>query len=193
MTVTAAVPLLPSLVAVIVTGPPATLPVTRPLASTVATVASPVVQTTVRPVSVMPLASFNVAVSCRVAATCTLPVAGVTRTVSTGTRATVIAALPLFPSLVAVIVADPSAFAVTSPVTETLAIPVSLLAQVTARPLRGLPAGSLGVAVSWMVCPGVRLAVAGLTSTDATDNLVWQLAEPASVKAPPVTCTNSHE
>ncbi len=59
------VPFLPSLVAVMVTGP-AAFAVTRPFASTVATVALLVCQVTVRPVSGVPAASFGVAVSCTV-------------------------------------------------------------------------------------------------------------------------------
>ena len=62
VTVLAAVPATPSLVAVIVAVPAAT-PVTRPLAETVATVLLLVVQVTVRPLRAVPLASFGVAVN----------------------------------------------------------------------------------------------------------------------------------
>src|SRR5256885_17025260 len=61
----AAVPLCPSDVAVIVVEPAAT-PVTRPLPFTVAAAMLELVHVTVRPVSVLPLASFTVAVSCTV-------------------------------------------------------------------------------------------------------------------------------
>src|SRR2546428_10881413 len=61
VTVTAAEPLLPSLVAVTVTGPPAPLPVTRPVASTVAIVAALVAQVTVRPGRGLPDAACGVA------------------------------------------------------------------------------------------------------------------------------------
>src|SRR5438552_3615213 len=81
---------------------------------------------------------------------------------------TVIADVPLFPSLVAVIVADPAATPLTRPLPFTVATDVMLLAQVTTRPVRGLPPASLGVAASCTVCPAVTLAVAGLTVTDAT-------------------------
>src|SRR5713101_2471107 len=64
VTVTAAEPLLPSLVAVMVTGPPAAFPVTSPLTSTLATVVSLEAQVTVRPVSGWPAASCGVALSC---------------------------------------------------------------------------------------------------------------------------------
>src|SRR3989454_5478923 len=57
VTVIADMPLFPSDAAVIATGPPAPFPVTRPFASTVATVASAVCQVTTRPVSGLPFAS----------------------------------------------------------------------------------------------------------------------------------------
>src|SRR5207249_2078422 len=116
-TVMAAVPLWPSLVAVIV-AEPAAAPVTRPLVLTVATDVLLLDQDTARPVSGVPFASCGVAVSCTVPPATTLPVAGLTVTVATGTGGTVvtvIAAVPLCPSLVAVIVAAPAARAVTSP------------------------------------------------------------------------------
>ena len=62
VTVTALVPLCPSLVAVIVTEPAAT-PLTAPLALTVATPALLLAQVTVRPLNAFPLTSFGVAVS----------------------------------------------------------------------------------------------------------------------------------
>src|SRR5438270_10828425 len=83
-TVTAELPLFPSLVAVMVTGPPAALAVTRPFASTVARVASLVPHVTLRPVSGLPVASFGVAVSCSVVLASTVAGAGVTSTEATG-------------------------------------------------------------------------------------------------------------
>src|SRR3989442_1332634 len=83
VTVTAAVPFLPSLVAVIVAAPAAT-PVTSPLPLTVATAGLPLAHVTTRPTSRLPLASFSVAVSCTVAPTETLGLAGVTVTDATG-------------------------------------------------------------------------------------------------------------
>src|SRR3989449_3632690 len=102
VTVIAAVPLWPSLAAVIVAAPALT-PVTRPLADTVATAVLPLDQLTVRPVSGLPFASFGVAASCTVCPTNTLAVVGLTATEATGTLVTVIAAVPLWPSLAAVI------------------------------------------------------------------------------------------
>ena len=149
LTVMADVPLLPSLVAVMVTGPPTAVPVTRPFASTVAMLASAVVHVTARPVSALPLASFGVAVSCTVVFTAIVAVAGVTSTEATGTRFTVIAAVPLLPSLVAVTVTGPpAALPVTRPFVSTVARVVSLVVHVTTRPVRGLPFASFGLAVS---------------------------------------------
>jgi hypothetical protein len=84
VTVTVAVPLFPSLVAVMVAVPAAT-PVTNPLPFTVAIVALLLAHVIVRPVSVFPAESFGVAVSCVVAPTPTVAVAGLTVTDATGT------------------------------------------------------------------------------------------------------------
>src|SRR5260370_6395884 len=177
VTVTADVPVLPSLVAVIVTGPPTAVPVTSPVAETVAMVASLVVHVTVRPVSGLPAASFGVAVSWTVVPVTMLAVAGVTATEATGTGVTVTADVPLWPSLVAVIVTGPpAAVPVTSPVAETVAMVASLVAHVTVRPVSGLPPASFGVAVSCTVAPTAMLAVAGVTATDATGTGVTVMA-----------------
>src|SRR5712691_3871522 len=160
VTVRLDVPLLPSLVAVMTTGPPTLLPATRPFASTVARVASLVPHVTVRPVSVLPFASFSVAVSCSVMPTATLAGDGVTFTESTGAGLTVTADVPLLPSLAAVIVTGPpAALPVTRPFTSTVARVALLVVQVTARPVSGLPAASFGVALSWTVAPTDTLAV----------------------------------
>ncbi len=163
----AAVPLWPSLVAVIVAVPTAA-PVTSPLAVTVATDVLELAQVTVRPVSGAPFASFGVAVSCTVDPTSTVADAGATVTEATGTWTTVSAALPLCPSLVAVIVAVPATLPVTSPAALTVATVVLLLAHVTVRPVSGVPFASFGVAVSCTVVPSFTDAVAGVTSTVAT-------------------------
>src|SRR6267378_759825 len=168
VTVTVAVPLWPSLVAVIVAVPAAT-PLTRPLPLTVATAVLLLAHVTTRPVSGLPLASFGVAVSCTLAPTGTLAVAGLTATDATGTFVAVTVAVPLWPSLVAVIVAVPAATPLTRPLPLTVATAVLLLAQVTTRPVSGLPLASLGVAVSCTLAPTSTLAVAGLTATDATE------------------------
>ena len=78
------VPLFASLVAVIVAEPTAT-PVTRPLLLTVATDVVELVHVTVRPVRMLPFASFSVAVSCSVAFVEMVAGVGVTVTEATGT------------------------------------------------------------------------------------------------------------
>src|SRR5207245_11571859 len=147
LTVTAAVPLCPSLVAVMVADPAAT-PVTSPLPLTVATPVLLLAHVTTRPVSVAPLASLGVAVSCAVCPAGMLAVAGVTATDATGTTLTVSAAVPLLPSLVAVMVAEPAATPVTSPLPSTAATPAFLLAQVTTPPARAAPPATFGVAAT---------------------------------------------
>src|SRR5438132_4685965 len=167
LTVTAALPAFPSLVAVIVADP-AAAPVTSPLADTVATAQALDVQATARPVSTLPAASLSVAVSCAAPPSRMTAVTGPITTDATGTFATLVAADPLCPSLVAVIVTDPAATPVTSPAADTVAIAGFERVQVTARPVRMFPAASLAVAVSCTECPTRTPVAAGLTLTDAT-------------------------
>src|SRR5439155_8544303 len=167
-TVTTDVPLLPSLVAVTVAVPPSATSVTSPVGDTVITVGVLDVHATDRPVKGLPLASLSVTFSWMVPWSGSVAGAGLTTTVATGTSATVTAAVPAFPSLVAVIVAVPAATPFTSPLLLTVAILVLLLAHVTVRPVSAVPAESFGVAVSCAVCPTIRLAVAGATATEAT-------------------------
>ena len=143
----AEVPLLASLVAVMIADPAAT-PATRPLAETVAVPVALLDQVSTRPVSTLPAESFVTAVSCNVDPTFTLARAGVTVTDATGTTVTVIAAVPLLPSLVAVIVAVPTATADTRPLADTVATAGALLDHAMLRPVRTLPAESLVVAAS---------------------------------------------
>src|SRR5438128_5526917 len=161
------VPLLPSLVAVIVAEPGVT-PETRPLLLTVATAVLELDHVTVRPESGLPPASLGVAVSCTVWPACTETEGGVTSTVATGTFVTLIDEVPLFPSLVAVIVAEPGVTPDTSPLLLTVATAVVELDHVTVRPESGFPPASLGVAVSCTVWPACTDAEGGVTSTDAT-------------------------
>src|SRR6266550_4154347 len=176
VTVMAAVPLCPSLVAVIV-AEPATTPLTSPLELTVATEVLLLDHVIVRPVSALPLASFGVAVSWSVLPAGTLPEAGLTVTEATGTCTTVMAAVPLCPSLMAVIVAEPATLPVTSPLELTVATVVLLLDHAIVRPDSGLPAASFGVAVSWSALPAGTLAEAGLTVTDATGTCTTVMAD----------------
>jgi len=82
VTVIAALPPVPSLVAVIVDEPGAT-PVTNPVLETVATLGLLLAHVTGRPVSGVPAASFSVAVSCIVFPTGSSPDAGDTSTEAT--------------------------------------------------------------------------------------------------------------
>src|SRR2546423_14332096 len=85
---------------------------------------------------------------------------------------TVMDDVPLFPSLVAVIVADPGVTPETSPELLTVATEVLLLDQVTARPESAALFACLGVPVSCPVCPACPFAEGGVTSTVATGTLV---------------------
>src|SRR5205807_8715516 len=93
---------------------------------------------------------------------------GVTSTVATGTFVTVTDEVPLFPSLVAVIVAEPGVTPETRPPLLTVATAVLELDHVTVRPESGAPLASFGVAVSCTVWPACTDAEGGVTSTDAT-------------------------
>jgi len=85
MTVIDAVPLCPSLVAVIVAGPPTATAVTSPEVVTVATVESPDAHVIGRPTRESPLASMRVAWSWTVRPTKRVATGGDTRTAATGT------------------------------------------------------------------------------------------------------------
>src|SRR5207245_2861328 len=105
VTVTLAEPLLPSLVAVIIACPAPT-PLATPVPSAAATTALSLVHRTILRPNPSPFASRVVAVRSTVCPTATLAVAGVTVTVAAGAfDTTVTVAVPLCPSLVAVIVA----------------------------------------------------------------------------------------
>ena len=166
VTVTLDVPLWPSLVAVIV-AEPAPAPVTRPLPLTDATDALLLLHVITRPDSTLPLASLAVAVSCTVCPVCRLADVGATVTVATGTFVTVMVAVPLFPSLVAVIVAEPLPAPVARPLPPTVTAEL-LLAHVTVRPVSTLPRESVVVACSCVVAPIRMVAAVGATLTADT-------------------------
>src|SRR5947207_10709623 len=167
VTAIAAVPLCPSLVAERVAEPGA-MPVTSPLPLTDATDGFELVQLTARPESVLPLASLSVAASCWVCPTWIPAEAGVTATEATGTFVTVIEEVPVCPSLVAVMIADPTAAAVTTPLPLTVATDAFELDQLTTRPESVLPLASLSVAATCSVWPTWTVAEAGVTATEAT-------------------------
>ena len=98
---------------------------------------------------------------------CAPPVATDLYVVVEGTT-TVNEALPLCPSEVAVIVADPAATADTRPVADTVAIAASEVAQEIERPVNTLPLASCVVAVNWYVAPIGIVKLAGTTVTVAT-------------------------
>src|SRR3989442_11638162 len=85
-----------------------------------------------------------------------------------GNSVTVSADEPLWPSLVAVIVAVPTTSAVTKAFPLTVPTTTLLLVQVIARPVRMLPLASRSVAVNCCVPPTRRLMVAGVMVTEAT-------------------------
>src|SRR5204862_6105997 len=116
---------------------PAPFPVTRPLALTVAAEELLLAHVRTRPVSVEPAESLVTAESCCVAPSAIVADAGLTVTVATGTVVTVIVALPVLPSLVAVTVADPAAAAVTRPPPFTAATAGALVDQATSPPPTG--------------------------------------------------------
>src|SRR5438046_3033168 len=153
--------------------PPAAWPVTSPLPLTVAIDVLLLTHVTTRPVSVLPAASLVTAESCWMPPAVMVAAVGVTATEATGAIVTVTVAVALFPSLMAVMVAEPAATPVTTPtVTWPLAVTVAIAAllvdHVTTRPLNGLPLASRGVAVSCTACPTAALSVVGLRLTDAT-------------------------
>jgi hypothetical protein len=167
-------PDLPSLVAVIVVVPTNT-PVARPDAETVAVAVLPDVHVTVRPVSTLPKASFNVAVNCCVEPLATFADAGATVTVATGASVTVTTDVPDCDSLVAVMVDVPGRTPVTTPF-ETVATRVLLELHVTGR-LTTVPLTSFTTAVKVVVPSTTTVAVGGETTTLPTGATVTVTTE----------------
>jgi hypothetical protein len=100
-------------------------------------------------------------------------VAGATVTVVTtggggGNAVTVTLDVPLFPELVAVIVAEPAVIPVTSPLEATAAADPSLVDHVTALPVMTFPCASFTVADSEVVPPTAIDAVDGVMLTLVT-------------------------
>jgi hypothetical protein len=173
------VPDFAELVAVIVAGPART-PLTTPVELTVATRVLLEVQVTVCPLMTLPFWSLTVATRGVVDPTITDADVGATVTVVTtgvtGRAVTVIADVPAFPELVAVIVAGPAATPETTPVEFTVATPLLLEVHVTVWPLITLPFWSLTVATRGVVDPATTDADVGATvtvvTTGVTDTLV---------------------
>jgi hypothetical protein len=138
----------------------------------------PELQVTLRPVRMAPDASRVVAVACVVCPTVIDVEASETVTIATGTGTTVIEEVPVFPSLVAVIVALPSATAVTKSLVETLAIAGASDDHVTVRPFKTLLSASRVSAASWRLAPMTTFADGGLTITAATAGITVSIALP---------------
>src|SRR6478672_3434124 len=175
-----AVPACPSLVAVIVAVPSASA-VIAPFASIDATAVLLELHVTVRPVNSLLLASKVFAVACDVPTAVIELADNATVTVATGAAETVIDDVPLFPSLVAVMVAEPAPTAVTRPLfASTVAAAVLFELHWTDRPVSNVPFPSFVTAVSCTV--GVttitRFADPGVTSTVATGAGVTVICAP---------------
>jgi hypothetical protein len=169
VTVMLDVPVFPELVAVIVAEPAAT-PVTTPLELTVAAAVLLLDHVTACPVITLPFWSFTVACSVVVApATIDADVGAIVTVVTTsGTAVTVMLDVPVFPELVAVIVAEPAATPVTTPLELTVAAAVLPLDHVTVCPVITLPFWSFTVACSVVVAPATIDADVGASVTVVT-------------------------
>src|SRR5207253_491957 len=113
-----------------------------------------------RPDSTLPLASLAVAVSCTVCPVCRLADVGATVTVATGTFVTVMVAVPLFPSLVAVIVAEPLPAPVARPLPPTVTL--QLTAMLAESPVLMNPTAVKSAVAFWR-----RVRILGETSRSA--------------------------
>ncbi len=123
--------------------------------------------------------------NCSVCPTPIVPELGLTETDATTGADTLTVAAPLFPPALAVIVADPTAFAVATPLDETDTTPAFDDDQVIAKPLTGLPDASLSVAVNFSVRPvtsddevGETVTVETTTGTDVTSIAAVELTLP---------------
>jgi hypothetical protein len=169
VTVTTAVPLTPSTVALIVAVPAAT-PVTTPVELTVAVAAALDAHNTVRPVTTAPVASSASARSATVRPTWMLAVAGTSRTCVTGRGETATGTTALLPPLLTAICVLPVATAVTTPFCDTVAMRGSCVAQYRRRSLRLLPFTATTRAVRVRVSPTTACSSGGLTSSRATSS-----------------------
>src|SRR5690348_978493 len=169
-TTTVAVPDWPSLVAEMVAEPGAT-PVTRPFASTLATLGMLLDHVMVRPVRGLCCASNTVAVSCAVPGSTIVSSGGETETDATGGGSTVMVAIPDEPPALAAICTVPGPTPVTTPASLTVAMDASPVFQNTSCPATTWPPGPMTVACSAMVLPTATLSVAGVTFTEPTDPL----------------------
>jgi len=135
-------------------------------------------QFTVRPISVVPPASFGVAVSCWDSPSTIGVLAEERVSDATGTGMTVSDALPLFPSLVAMMLALPAVAAVIRPLVDTVATAALSDDQTMARPISGMPLASRVVAVACVACPAATEPDANITDTEATGTAVTVIEAP---------------
>ena len=116
--------------------------VTTPVDDTVATLGEPLLHAMVRFPSTAPNASSAIAVNTVSLRVVSVNRSGVTRMDAIGTAATTTLTEALRPSLVTVTVVLPGATALTTPVPETVTIPVMSERYATGLPLRTFPAAS---------------------------------------------------
>jgi hypothetical protein len=143
-TVIAALALFPSAPALMLTGPPAAIPVTTPVALTAAIAGVALVHTTVFPGSTAPAAFFATAPNVSVPPIEIVALGGETVMLATavsgpGGAVTLTVELPETAAVVALIVALPGANAVTVPLASTDAIVGAELDQANASPARVAP------------------------------------------------------
>ena len=148
---------------------PGPIAVTSPVALTDATAGFELAQKTNRPNSWFPCASRGVAMKVVDCPVTIVALGGVTRTLATGTLLIVTDAVPLIPSLVAVIDTVPALTLVTRPVLETTPMDWLLELQVTARPVSVFPNASSVAADNWTKPPTTMFDVEGVTTTLATE------------------------
>ena len=167
LTLSAALPVFPSLVATMFVEPAANAD-TIPVAETVATPGTDDDHVTDRPVRTFPLASRSVAVACVVCPAKSDEADSATVILATGAGVTLSGIDPLFPSLAAVTVTEPGARPVTTPLGETVAAAVFEEVQLTVRPLSSCPAASRSVTVTCKVVPTTRIGELAESVTLAT-------------------------
>jgi hypothetical protein len=154
----------------VITALPGSNPVTRPDCEMAAMPALFVVHTTLRPLMELPCASYGVATRSVLAATNRFTLSGVMRTVVTlaGSATTVTFAIADFPSAVAAMSTRPGATPLTTPLSETVAMAGSALAQTTRRFRSTFPAASFTCAPSAPIAPVATCSDVGITSTAST-------------------------
>jgi len=127
------------------------------------------VQRISRPTSVPPMLSRAEADNCSVCPTLIMVEGALTTTLATGTGTTVMVTVPLWPSLVALIVVEPDATPTSSPASEMVPTEAFEDRQVTTRPVNVAPLAAIVAATSCRVSPTRSVASPPLIVTAATD------------------------